>query len=411
MNVTKNPNTFPEPMDLDPEPELSTKETLVYLEFGDKMKDYIFDQKIFFRMAELEGTPLIQLNNHIFKGKYQSCIGTNLFFTDHKQADQEGEIEDGETIRLQHQATQFKHIELTPVKFPSDMGELPKPSHNIQINKNYDYKSLLRKFAHGDLNLKEDLVVVSRDNNVESRPVVEGKEKKGQTSKKDSRVPTEVAESPHSSSRVTIAPIPKPSGRTENQSSTANKSVFHPKQPLNNVIDILTHKMEKLKRLALRPTRRKKEPEVVAECEEKYKEAYAYNSLKSMVMKPSDSFRTITEKFNEKTLEGAADIDRSVMQGVLSYSPKYYRVLSEDEKSAVLSIKNFDNLSLAARYIVIKSHLDHLESKIPTLCREEFFEKDSNGRTIRENIKIYKRLLRVLSGLVKEKYCYDSDED
>lgn len=74
-----------------------------------------------------------------------------------------------------------------------------------------------------------------------------------------------------------------------------------------------------------------------------------------------------------------------------------------------MSIKNFENLSLAARYIVINSHLDHLKSTLSSDCESDSLQHDYYGRTKTETITIYKKLLRVLGGLVKHEYCYNSD--
>lgn len=57
-------------MEIEQDSEVDIKEILVYMEFDKKIKDNLFGQKIFFRMAKLDGVPLIQLNNHIFKGTY-----------------------------------------------------------------------------------------------------------------------------------------------------------------------------------------------------------------------------------------------------------------------------------------------------------------------------------------------------
>ncbi|XP_044756284.1 uncharacterized protein LOC123314901 [Coccinella septempunctata] len=391
-----------EAMEVDQDPEVSIKETLLYMEFDQKVKDYLFDDKIFFRMARLEESPLVQFNNHLFKGEYKSCLGTNLFFSDCDNSSSHNLFELGSSMKLKHQATQCKVLELKPVRIPSDMAELPQPIHDIKINKRYDYKTLLKKFAYGSLNLKEDLAVVPREK--DPQPIEqEQKREKGQDVCK-----------PELSKAVLKTKGQKVSSKVEKQSDSASEGGTQSNKPKKAdfiVVDILTFKLEKLKKLSLRPTRRKKEFEPVEECEEKYKEAYAYNSLKCSIMKPSDYFRTISEKFNEKTLVGAVDVDRSVLQGVIDNSPNFHRVLSEEEKSALMSIKNFENLSMPARYIVIKSHLEHLESTIPTLLKDELFEKDSHGRTIRETIKIYKRLLRVIGGLVKREYCYDSDDE
>lgn len=119
-------------------------------------------------------------------------------------------------------------------------------------------------------------------------------------------------------------------------------------------------------------------------------------------MQPSEAFKT--EQFleiNENTLPNCIDIDRCVLYGILKPSTISHH-LTESEKNAVLTIENFDNLSLSARYYVINEYVLKLEKYMKNLSEDQLQQKDEYARTPIETLEIYKKLRETLSRRITE---------
>lgn len=208
---------------------------------------------------------------YFFLGEYKSCIGTNIFFSNHEKPQQENIFEIEGLIKLKHEATQMKMIDLKPVKIPSNLSELPQPPHDVKIKKRNEYKSLLKKMADGSLKFEDDLTIVPRETNCYSANDPEKhQEEKGNIHKKQR-------------TKIERGRGTKMINNEKQLPGSFRSGVPVKKAKKIDVVDILAYKHEKLRRLAMIPTKRKKELEPPANCDEKYKKAYAYNSLKCTV--------------------------------------------------------------------------------------------------------------------------------
>ncbi|KAL3277346.1 hypothetical protein HHI36_012697 [Cryptolaemus montrouzieri] len=384
-------------MDVDKETETSIDEVFLFVDFGKRVRDDIFFNKVFFRIANLETeNPLVQVNDLLFKGEYEDCVGSNLFFEDVEEPQPRRIFKPETSIHLKHKVTQFKVLSLKSVKIPVKLKDIPQPEYDVEINKDYTVETLMKKLALGSLNIEEDISIVPKDTVIPVKEIV--------TIPDDPKQIHSVKNVPmEESTNEQLQPheeLPMPSLVEREDSPEPEESV-----------DILEYKYEKLRKLAKRPTRRKIEPEHVLQCDAKYQKSYEYNCIKSQIIKPSDYFPIISKEYNADNLVGAVDIDRSVLRGIIQPSPDYNRILSEDEKSELLSIQNLDNLSMLARYWVLKSQLEYLEYSVLSLSEEELLKKDIYNRTIGETVGIYKRLVRVLNGILEENYFYNSGED
>lgn len=90
----------------------------------------------------------------------------------------------------------------------------------------------------------------------------------------------------------------------------------------------------------------------------------------------------------------------------------YPRILSADEKKAVLTLDNLDNLSLSARYYVISNVVKKLKKQLENVPKDKLHKKDEYGRTLLETIEIYKELcdsLHVKIAGIKEAVISDDD--
>lgn len=121
------------------------------------------------------------------------------------------------------------------------------------------------------------------------------------------------------------------------------------------------------------------------------------------ILQQSHAFRTETiTELNEKTLVKCIDINRCILYGLLKPSNESPRVLTPTERTAVLNIQNFDNLSLAARYYVINSLIKKMEKQLEYMSDEQLQQKDEYERTLMDTLNIYKILSNSLSKRLTE---------
>lgn len=96
------------------------------------------------------------------------------------------------------------------------------------------------------------------------------------------------------------------------------------------------------------------------------------------------------------------DINRCILYGLLKPSKASPRVLTLAERTAVLNLQNFDNLSLAARYYVINRLIVNMENQLAAMSEEQLKQKDEYERTLLDTLKIYKKLSSSLSKRLTE---------
>lgn len=68
----------------------------------------------------------------------------------------------------------------------------------------------------------------------------------------------------------------------------------------------------------------------------------------------------------------------------------------------LLSLDNFDNLSLTARYGVIEKHVLNMEEYLKNASEEEHNKKDEFGRTPIQTLAIYMKLRDALKTRLEE---------
>lgn len=114
-------------------------------------------------------------------------------------------------------------------------------------------------------------------------------------------------------------------------------------------------------------------------------------------MQPSDAFRT--ENFieiNENNLAKCIDVNRCILYGILKPSIKSPRILTPKEKIAVLTLDNFDNLSISTRHYVICNVVEKLNKQLENMSNEKLQKVDEYGRTLLETLEIYQKLCHSL---------------
>ncbi|CAH0552586.1 unnamed protein product [Brassicogethes aeneus] len=340
----------------------------ILLDFNGKLQPEVFNNKIFIKIINLDKkNPLVQINDLTFKGTFKPCMGTSLFFD---------EVEDPKTsndisikpspIHLNHIVSQDRILSLKQVKLKKKIEDINE-DQAIKLNLKWNYKTLLEKFENGTLDFS---LIDARNNFTEDKTI---------------------------NSHVLEITQPESSGEQDS-------NLDHPNEEcLSNVSSnlILNNKYQKLKKLARRPVKRFILPELVTKCEQKYKESYELHNIKCQIQQPANAFFENPLPINEDTLYNAVDIERCILYGIILPSENNPRILTNREKNALLTLDNFDNLSLPARYYVLQLQLQNLEEYAKNAPKEKLNKCDKFGRTPLETLKVYKELVSCLKMLVE----------
>ncbi|XP_044261852.1 uncharacterized protein LOC123009537 [Tribolium madens] len=334
----------------------------VYLEFNEKLTSNIFANKMFLRIANLhKPNPLVQINDLLFKGSYDECVGTNLFFEEVEDPPLKTNIFDKDTpIRLKPLITQTKIIKLKQTKLPRKADTNKQSQESVVLNLNQEYNSVLEKLEQGILNIDD---IAHRE------------------------------PEPHFAEHFTDMPC-KPHVQVSTEPETEIATLLDSLD--TSPTSALEAKYERLKRLARRPVKRMKSPELIEDCAPEYRNAYEYHNLEREICQNSDVFRSVSCPIIEKSFVGGVDMDRCVLQGLIPASSNPNRDLTRDEQRRIFTIDNFENLSLPARYLVLKKCVSQIEELIESSSSEELKETDENGRTIADICDVFRRLVRAL---------------
>lgn len=254
-------------------------------------------------------------------------------------------------IRLKCTTAQTKIISLKQIKVVPKKANIPDHFEPIKIDLKQSYEEILEKLENGSLSF-EDLLEKSKEE-INNEPSTSSSEQPIE------ETPVQV-----------VAPTEEPELET---------------------------KYKKLKQLALRPVKRVPSPELVAACDSKYNEKYEYHNLERQVLQPSDFFRQTIAQVDENTLNDAVDVDRSKLYGII---PSNTVQLTDKDKELLLSMENFDNLSLAARYYVLKMQIEKLNEFIAKACQSKLMQKDKFGRTPIDTLETYQKLANALENKI-----------
>ncbi|KAJ8919038.1 hypothetical protein NQ315_016944 [Exocentrus adspersus] len=360
---------------------INDESTYLYLDFNGKLSSDVFQDQVYFQMENLhKRNPLVQVNDSLFEGTYDHSIGTNLFFEktdDNSQAN--STFEKRAPIQLKHFLSSTKVLHLQQVKIPQAKVRIQNELQNINYNFTWDYKQLLQKFEDGSLQIEDISLGEQPPPNLPEHQVVEAED-----------------EIEDNVDRFGDKGVPDPETEME-----LDKKLDTVLETVDNC-KILEAEYQQLQILARRPVRRATSPEIVAECDRKYEDAYEYHNIEKQVLKPRDGFTSEVLQVDEGTLSDCVDIERCVLYGLIPSSLDFPRILSKDEKETLLTLENFDNLSLAGRYYVLQNIVGDLEKYIKSCTKQKLRQKDDYGRTPSQTLGIYKKLMEAARKRLQE---------
>lgn len=199
----------------------------------------------------------------IFAGNFDYAIGTNLFFESSEPTASRGPFK----IALHSEVTpllcETKILNLKPVQTAAQEIVLPNNDlKNVEFNFNIDYSTLIERLANGSLKLEEMTATKPSDEPrlVEPEPPEQLGEKTEEVQKK----------------LETSAPI---------LSESCEMAVDNCYET-SSCAEELIEDYKRLKQLSMRPVKREVKQELVAECENKYKDAFEYHNIEKQVSKP-----------------------------------------------------------------------------------------------------------------------------
>ncbi|CAG9764343.1 unnamed protein product [Ceutorhynchus assimilis] len=381
--------------------ENTEKDKLVFLDFNDKLSNEIIKDKVFIRIANLEDkNPLVQVNDIIFEGTYDYSLGTNLFF-EKGPNEEHGEFPFKEPLefKLNFLTAQTKVLNCTQMKVPSTaVAAAPLPEtqtrqDNLKFNFNWEYKELLEKFENGTLDL-QDMISPKNDTQKDTDSA------KNDTSERN--IEPEIEPEPR----------PEPMETEGNRILDDNMEVFEiqdigdPETTHEPELqDNLKNAYERLLLLARTPVKRVVEEEECV-CDPKYKKEYDYRSTECKVLEPPlfsyIQSSTTPETTQINNYENHINLDRCVALGLLKPLDACPRMLTKKEQDQVMTVENFENLDLTARYLVLQAHMKELEKQVESNSSIKNSELDEFGRTPVETLHIFKKLASALSRRIDE---------
>ncbi|CAG9856461.1 unnamed protein product [Phyllotreta striolata] len=357
------------------------EKTLIYLEFNDTLANETFDRDTFIRIANLhKKNPFVQINDLVYKGTFDGALGTNLFFEASDEELVENDLFNKRgPIPLKHAYSTAKVISLQLVNVPTSNPEISVKKKNIEFNLDWDYNTVLQKFSDGSLKI-HDIIKESTDQE-DAKEHIQVKEETTQI------VDISKEDEPQIPLQDTVIEEDKECDVDNDNTDCTNL--------LNDYL--------KLRQLASRPVKSKVIQENIQQCDPKYRDSYEYHNLERQVLQPCDFFRSEPiSNIDEETLSDCVDIDRCVLYGLLEDSKTHPRILTNEEKRKVLTLDNFDNLSLVARYYVLKNHVKDLEEYIKDKSEEELSNKDNYGRTPEMTLILYRKLADAVRKRIEE---------
>lgn len=189
-------------------------------------------------------------------------MGTNLFFEETDINSRTGNAFEKQTpICLKYLQSSTKLLNLQQVKIPQQKARIQNEVKSINYNLNWDYNELLQKLENGTLQIEDiSLGEAPFQAPPQKMEVVEE---------------TEEEIDDFQNNQFIVEP------ETEPDLEKKLKCVVED----TGLSNILEKEYEQLNVLARRPVRRAVSPELVAECDEKYKEVFEYHNIERQVNK------------------------------------------------------------------------------------------------------------------------------
>lgn len=358
--------------------EYEEEEMYLYLDFKGRLPVETFNTEVFFNVVNLDTKhPLVQLGQSVFYGRYQyqlhnfalitytigtyeDCVGTNLFFEEDEHSTENEQLLIKTPIKLQYVTKQFKVLNMQWAKLPEDATGEVTDDYDLQFKEDYDV--ILKKIEKGALKI-EDVQLRQRED-------IEPEPNKAQQTE-------------------SVKPV-QPVVRAKQKKKTKPQQV--------DVIVEKYTKLDSLKQLAREPLKR----QIAAEpCEipNSLKASYVYNSFKNKLLQENFYFDSLVVNYNQSTLEGAVDINRCLRKGLIKLTGDHHLDINTDTKTALLSLQNFENLSLPMRYCVLRSQMKKQKRYIKSATEKEIQQVTELGVNVRDSYKI----LKVLAGDIKKR--------
>lgn len=328
------------------------EELLLCLNFDDKIdQNFFIRPKIFFNAVNLDSQrPLIQIDRHVFQGSYEDCNGTNIFLEEIPEPRSVDKVFQAPTpMHLEFLNSSAKTLNLKWINVPEEVQPLEE-SECIDIRFLEDYQTVLDKIENGTLDIQDAIVKTQAEKpskvvKVLTEECVLEAEKPEELATEEKVVKETVA------SRDLLKRLIEPKTTQENPCEVLQDNLFN-----------------------------------IENCDH-------FSILKQLygnhLNKDNSFVKDITSNLAKADIFKLVDINKSIECGVVTEYD-----LSDEAKQALFNIKNFDNLSLPVKFIVLMDYLSDCKKQLQKLSEDSLKVVDEFNRTPKQRYKLLKSLAR-----------------
>lgn len=340
--------------------EYHEEELLVCLNFDDKIDQHFFKKpNIFFNAINLDTQrPLIQIDRHVFQGSYEDCMGTNVFLEEISEPRSVDRVFQTQTpMHLEYLNSSAKILNLKWINVPEEVKTL-KTAECVNVRFLEDYQTVLDKIENGSLDI-QDAITRMQSPNIANK------------------VPSE------------------DSGQMQNNVETSKDEMFQTievkEEPIPN---------QDLLRRLIQPASKKDDEsscEIVADHLFDIENCESFSILKQLYLnhlkKESIVLNDLTLNLANAKIFNLVNVQKSIDDGIIAQS-KVNDEMSEADKQALFSIRNFDNLSLPVKFVILTEYLSECKKQLQKLSEDDLNVVDKFNRTPKQRYKLLKSLAR-----------------
>ncbi|XP_018331347.1 uncharacterized protein LOC108741156 [Agrilus planipennis] len=382
--------------------EYEEKEIYLFLDFKGVLPPTTFKRnKMFFKMINLDSdTPLVQLDDVLYKGKYSDTIGTNVFFEEVEEDGREA-LDKPTPIRLKHLLNQTKLLEMERVKLPDNM--LPTDENNcVKVKFDCDYKLVLDKISNGSFRIEDYVVenVHSESEDEESATV----ENKIISIHSNDDTPKQINLASQAN-EITRSPAQNKPTEASNATITDSSVVKHKEIEqiyIKEEESSYNQSLNALRRAAQEPLHIQQKHEMIQISPDLKFNVNLLPYAAIDLLLQNMSLEEITLKTNMDSFYGFFDSKSIIKHGAL----KPFHKISEINE--LLNINNFENLGIIGKLCVLMQYLRAEEQHLKEMPKEELLKVDSFGYTLLQRHELLKlfatKTVHVISKKIKTHY-------
>lgn len=291
--------------------------------------------------------------------EYEDVLGTNIYYEE-IEVDSEKQEQDAfkfqTPISLEYLAKSNKVLKLKLCKLP-DILQIPD-SDNVDLKFQDDYRIVIEKMKEGRLSI-DDLVEKTNSNGLSGGHIQEPSLDVQNLINLDLR---------NKGTTRNLKPIPE----------IQPAQVIEAENPYNRKV---------INELIKQPMKTKKSFEVTDDIDTSRTGEINYSVLKQLYLQKLP-YKNLPLNIDESKLYLHIDIENSMKLGIVNKTN--FQKLTDDEKNELISLKNFENLSVPLQLSLLINQLKEEKKTLLNMSGEELASVDEFGRKPKDKYKILK---------------------